>query len=234
MNSRTSQFVCTWAGPFGFLFFFLGMIPFANWVPPPSPSLSSAAVQALYQNNPVGIRIGMILVCWGATLIAAWYAQVAVLMKRMEGEHTPWLYTQIISTTILTANFVLGAMILAVAAFRPERAAEITHALHDYGWLVLVWPGMPVTVGTAAMGFAIIGDRNPEAPVLPRWSGFFCVWCAVLQFGGNLVCMFHTGPFAWDGLLAYWVALTAFTAWIYVMSFVMHRSLKHDAAAALS
>lgn len=223
--SIRSQQICTLSGPVGFALFPLGIWPLAHFLPPLSPASSAAEIAAIYSDNTIGIRLGAILVMFAASLFAPFFAMVSVLMKRMEGPATPYALTQIITATIVVTCFFIGPMLFTVTAFRPERAPELTLLMNDFAWIMLVTPGAPAFVQTLAIGFAILGDRN-AVPILPRWSGYFSLWVAVLFLPAALAVMFKTGPFAWNGILAFWIPAALVGLWSNIMAFLMIKALK--------
>ncbi|WP_445187309.1 hypothetical protein ACTXG6_09070 [Pseudonocardia sp. Cha107L01] len=54
----------------------------------------------------------------------------------------------------------------------------------------------------------------------PRWTAYFNVWAAVLFLPGGLAYFFRTGPFAWNGVFAFWVAASTFFLWLLVMTWL--------------
>ena len=49
---------------------------------------------------------------------------------------------------------------------------------------------------------------------------------------GGFAYFFRTGPFAWNGLLAFWIAAGAFFVWILVMTRLTLLSINEEALAA--
>jgi hypothetical protein len=52
--------------------------------------------------------------------------------------------------------------------------------------------------------------------------------CALAFAGGALSICFTTGPFAWNGLVAYWIPVFAFGFWILGMSILLLRAVARD------
>jgi hypothetical protein len=43
-----------------------------------------------------------------------------------------------------------------------------------------------------------------------------------------MLFFFKTGPFAWNGLFAFWVPLTIFCGWFMLLAYLMRRSILAD------
>jgi hypothetical protein len=125
--------------------------------------------------------------------------------------------------------FLLPGLVWTAAAFRPERPPDITQAFNDFAWIVTVMPFMLAVTQNLALGFTIISDKQPE-PIFPRWVGFFNLWVALLFLPGGLLTFFKVGPFAWNGILAFWVPACVFGPWFFVISISVMRAARRQAA----
>jgi len=75
-----------------------------------------------------------------------------------------------------------------------------------------------------AIAFAILGDRS-EQPIFPRWLAYLSIWVAVLFLPAGAVTFFKSGAFAWNGLLAFWIALAAAMVWLVAMIIVLLKTI---------
>lgn len=223
--NRTHQLLCAWAGPAFTLLFGVGFWLFADFLPPHRPAQDAAAVAALFHENAAMIRLGTLLVMTGAGLSLAFVAVLSSQIRRIETGTPVLTYVQLLGGCAATMLLLLPTLLWTVAAFRPERAPEITQLVNDTAWLMTVMPFPPACVQLTAIALAILGDRS-ATPLLPRWAGFLNLWVAVLFLPGGLASFFKTGPFAWNGLFAFWVAAFAFFAWIIVMSALVLRAIR--------
>jgi hypothetical protein len=76
----------------------------------------------------------------------------------------------------------------------------------------------------------VLGDRATR-PLWPRWVAFYNLWTAFLFTAGGFAIFFRHGAFAWNGLLAYWLAAVTFGAWFLVMAYLLFRTAEHDRVA---
>jgi hypothetical protein len=224
MTNRAQVF-CAVSGPLALLVFLLAMWPASHFLPPPAPGLTPAEVVDVYRSHATGIQIAAILQMISITLLLAFYGGISALMRRMEGNDRTWTYVQLGAGSMSLAPFLLCGLLWAAAALRPERAPEITQLINDFAFLFLVAPAPPATVQLVAIGFAILGDKNPQ-PVFPRWVAFGTFWTAILILPGAVVVMFLRGPFAWNGILGFWIPAIVFGIWANVMGPLMIKAAK--------
>lgn len=217
--------ICIWSGPIAFAIFGIGLIGFAHFLPPPAPSLDAAQIAAVYAGNTLGIRLGGITIMLAAGMFAPFFAAISVFMLRMEGRWAAYAWTQAMTATIVVLCFFIGAMLFTVTAFRPERPAELTQLMNDFAWLLFVAPAPPAVLQAFAIGLAIINDPRQ---ILPRWTAFFSFWVAVLFVPGALAILFKTGPFAWNGVLAFWLPAILVGVWSNVIALQMLKAMKSD------
>lgn len=221
--------LCIWLGPIAFLIFGIGLIGFARFLPPPAPSMTAVEIAAIYSQNTLGIRLGGITIMLAAGFFVPFFAAISIFMMRMEGRWPIYAWTQAMSATIVVLCFFVGAMLFAVTAFRPDRPDELTRLLNDFAWLLFVAPAPPAVIQTFAIGFAILND---PARILPRWTAFFSFWVAVLFIPGALAILFKAGPFAWNGILAFWLPAVLVGIWSNVIALQMLKAIKTGRWAA--
>lgn len=222
--------ICIWTGPMAGLLFVIGLWPLAGFIPLLDPTYTAEQIAAIYQSNTVGIRLGGIVIMFGAALNAAFFGAIYAYIKRIEGGSGPYAITQALGGAVLVAFIFLPAMLFTVTAFRPDRPAELTLLMNDFAWLALVIPTPPGIVQALAVGLAILGDRSPT-PLLPRWAGYMSLWVAVLTLPAPLAVMFKTGPFAWNGILAFWMPASIAGVWLVVMTVAMLKAARRAASA---
>lgn len=223
------QQLLIWSGPFFVAVFFIGLVPFMGFVPPPSPLDDAGSITAMYEDRLTEIRIGIVICSLCVALMATWGAAIAARTRRTEPEFPVFTYTQVACIGVGTMVAVFCFLIWAVAAFRPgDIDPDITLMLNDLGWFLFLFDVAPFMVWMLVVGLAVLMNRSSYR-LLPRWVGYFSIWCAVGEAPAVLILFFKDGPFAFNGLFGFWLPLVAFFAWVMVLSVVTAREIGRDA-----
>ncbi|MBB3606142.1 hypothetical protein FHT40_005831 [Mycolicibacterium sp. BK556] len=214
-----------WSAAAFFLLWLVGFVFFAQWIPPIPPSNSAGEIADLFTARSVPIRIGMVLMTIGTVFYLPWTVVLSDLIKEIEGKSFFLAGTQLTAGVVSAMTFFLPAFVWTTAAFRPNRSPEITQALVDLGWLFFITPIAPFILQYVTLAIAIFRDRRPR-PAFPRWAAYLQLWVSI-SFLPALGAMFlKTGPFAWNGLLVWWIPFAMFTGWFVSMIALTWRAVQ--------
>lgn len=202
----------------------IGWLWLAGFVPPVEPTASAAEIAGRFQGNLFGIRAGMVVTMFGAMMAMPLGATVAYFISRIEGFVGPLTMLSVMGAVGMAVLTLYPPLWWLIAAFRPDRSAEMTLMLSDASWLQ--WVGgltiyLPVPICIAIASFL---DKS-ATPAFPRWFGYANLWLVLLLLPGQGVFFFKTGPFAWNGLLAFWLAFSAFGLWFPVAFYVLRKAI---------
>lgn len=131
---------------------------------------------------------------------------------------------------LLQTFFVLCGMLWITATFRPELDDNTVRVLHDAGWLMFVMVFPAYVMQMCCIGVAALIDSNP-ASIWPRWAGYLNLWVGLSGAGGGLAVFFKNGPFAWNGLIGFYLPIVVFAIWIITMTYLMHAGIRRQGAA---
>jgi len=234
MDRRTSlhfELISAWCGPvflgtFVICFMLLGH----NLPAPPSPTLDPEAIATRVAARLGDLRLGWVLGLVCISLYLPWSAQISAHMARIE-QHTRTLtYTQLIggALTVFVVSFAI--LCWSIATFRPERPPAIQQMLTDFGWLSLETQWALTTVQMWAMAFIGLADRS-ASPLWPKWVCWLSIWCGLSFAPASLTQYLKTGPFAWDGMLSFYIPYAAWLVWCLVISVYMIRDVRQRLAA---
>ena len=225
-----------WSGLIYISVFGLGWLVLARFFPPIAPSASAAEVAEIYANNHWAMAIAGVAMMVSTVMLLPLSALVVLLVAKIEGG--PGLLTLMMgfnSATFMVLNFYTGLAFNA-AAFRVERPAEIVQAFNDLGFLQFIG-GTPMFLaiwGILAYAILVTQPRH-GVEVFPRWVGFVNVLVVVLYLPEVLIYLLKTGPFAWDGLIGFWIPAGLLIGYLVASPFVLttavDRAFGNDAAA---
>lgn len=225
---RTTERWCVYSGPLLMIIFGVGFWAVGGLVPPPSPNQTAQQLATFYADNAFRIRIGLIISMLAAGLTFPFTVAIFMQMKRIEGGIGPLGCTQLVTGLLAGPLFILPMITLAAATFRAGATdPSATQSLSDLGWLAFVGIPAPAIVQLTSIAVAAFRDHSAR-PIFARWVAYFNLWCALSFLFGILVICFKTGPFAWNGIIAFWIPLAIFGTWFFVMAWVMLRELKQQ------
>jgi hypothetical protein len=134
---------------------------------------------------------------------------------------------------VMTSIFVVFPPILwGIAAFSPERPAEITLLIHQCAAIIFVTTTQYFIFQIVAIAVVAFTQKvDPHSP-FPRWFGYLSIWIAFLTEIAVAGYLTKTGPFAWNGLFVFWLPLGAASLWLVMLAVMMLRALGRQRAHA--
>ena len=212
-----------WAGVVSIVTFFIALWPMMGFIPPPAPTLTLQEYYDLIFDNAFLFRAGVIIVMISASLLLPITALMTYFIARMERGHTPLLAMTSFSAGIINALLtLLPAVVWAAIAYREDRNLQDMQMLNDIMWLCYLMYWQPFVIQIVAMGITTLNARTPETQIFPRWYGYYVLWSALAVCGGGIAVFFLDGPFAWNGLIGWWLVVIMFGLY-WVVSFVVWR-----------
>jgi hypothetical protein len=227
LSNAWHHLVCAWGALVFVPLFGVGWALLAGYVPPPSPLASAVQIAQFYQAHQMMILLGMVIIMLGIAPLMPFFSAVSVQMARIEGRWPVLAVAQAMVGLANTLLLLLPVIMWVTAAFRPERDAELIRLLNDIGWMIMLWPFSLASLQNVLIGVCVLSDKREE-PVFPRWVAFLNLWVALLLFPGGLLPFFKTGPFAWNGLLAFWLVACVYLSWLVIMSVVLIGAIRRQ------
>jgi hypothetical protein len=203
----------------------IGFVAFAGFWPPPAESLDAAAISAYFHEHHRNITIGMILMAAGSPFYYAWSATLSKIIGRIEGPMGVLSTLELLGGLLTALVTFTPATIWITASFRvEERSAESIHLLYDFGWMFFDTTFVCSLIQSFALGVAILRDRRAE-PLFPKWVAWVAFLTGASFVPLTMMPLFMTGPFAWNGLISFWVVFVMFFVMIACVTPYAHRAL---------
>jgi hypothetical protein len=227
------QRLCIWAGPVSLVCFLIGM-SFTGFALPMSSELRPDEIVAFYQQHRSGIRIAAIFCLFCAAFMMMFAAAISAQLRRVTGPSAAWVFVQLMGGVMGNIPFALAGIIWTVAAFRPERSAELTQAINDLAWFVLELPAPTAVMQFLAIICVVLGDDS-EKPVFPKWVAWLNIVVAIAFLPGAAAgWLINYKSMDWNGLIAYRLPGLASASWVVLMFVALLRAARRSQSMSAS
>ena len=223
-----------WCAPIFSAMVLVGWLGIAHFWRPAPADLGPEATKEFFT---VTHRTGMI---WGNSilLVACVFLVIAsiqfgLVLAEIEGRRPLWSITTAVGGILIALIVFLDATFWISAAYRPAAGADVVVALNDLSWLGFLLGWVFLSLQMVASALVTLGDRSPN-PAIPRWvAKLSLVGAALLACAGG-PAFTHTGPFAYHGLLAFYMPMAIWGLWLDAHAFYLRRALRKSLAESNS
>ena len=214
------QMAAAWCGLAYAALFGLCWYGIAHFYAPAGASLSPMNLGEFYAQHRDGIILGCTLTCIAAALHIPWTAQLGLMMARIEGPMPLLAICQIMGGALTVAVLSFPLAIWVASAYRPDMDPQIIRAMNDMAWMTFDLTWALTSVQMIAAGLVGLADKS-AVPLFPRWACYLSFEGAIGFIGITGVAFFKSGPFAWDGIFAFWVPFLPWVLWFSTFSVYM-------------
>ncbi|KRA31071.1 MULTISPECIES: hypothetical protein [unclassified Nocardioides] len=194
-------------------------------VPPPPPTWSPARVAEFYQQHSDRVLFGAVIASFSGAFMLPISVVAAVQSARQEPGRPVWSIFMFAGGTFTSVFLVLPPVFFGVAAYRPDRSAEITATLHDIALLSLFTTVQYFIFFGVTVAISCLRKHEVKGSPFPRTYGYFTIWCTLMFEVGGVAFLFKTGPFAWNGLFIFWIPFFFFFIWLATLCVLLHRAI---------
>jgi hypothetical protein len=205
-----------------------------NFWPPVPATLSATQIVDLYAQHNMQFRIGVVLMMISGAFCQPFNVVVAAQMARCEGQSPLWSRMQLSTGTLGTWLFGFPPFLWGVAAFSVDRNPQLTVLIHEFAWLCFVTPPTYFALQLIPIGVVSLSRSNQSDTAFPHWIGFLTIFTALGSSSGVMAMLFRSGPFAWNGIIAFYLPLTLFSSWLICMTVNLFRAIGRQERAAHS
>ena len=226
-NMRAQQ-VILWSSPVVAGILLVLFVAFPGFLPPMSPTMPASEVARFYADHRGQVLFSMVGFNLCGILIVPFQILIMARMMRMKTGSHIFAFSYLTAVVAGATLFALSNIFFSVAAFRPEQNASLVQLLNDLAWITFVAP-IGMTVGELViLALAVFFDKVPQ-PVFPRWIAWYSVLTAIAIAPAALAAVFTDGPFAWNGVISFWLRNVSYAAFCIVMFFVLRKALAREA-----
>jgi hypothetical protein len=124
----------------------------------------------------------------------------------------------------LPGMLIMG-VVCTVGAMRPDRDPELMSWIYDFAFLSFEGTMGVFLIGSLVWMVAVLLDRNR---VFPKWFGYLNLCNALTEVVVAPAWIFQSGPFAWDGEIAWWVNMGVFVTYTTVFLTLLRRMILRE------
>lgn len=227
-NDITAQTISLWITPVSGVVFLAAFLIFPGFRPPMSPNMPADQVAAFFRDHTTSIRLSMIIFDLCGIMLVPFFMLIVVQMKRMATPSYVFAYSYLSGVATGATLFAIADLFWLIAAFRPERSADLVVLLNDMAWIVFTAPVGMLIAQNICLALAIYMDARP-VPIFPKWVGHFNLICAAAMTPAAGAAVFRTGPLAWNGFVSFWLKISMFSLFVIVMFFMLRIAIKRQA-----
>lgn len=222
-NKKLDQYLCFWSVPVFYNLFGIVFVPLSWMMPPRAPGASIAAKIAFMQSPNLLIASTILVLALG--LAAVGNAVYMSQMRRMSV--SPAFHFAFLAGAMTGA--IVGCLFpmfcFGLGAFRHGYRPDVLAMLYDFGYLSFIGCLGCFFLNWSCLALAILLDKND---VLPKWLGYYTVWQSVTELFAATVWIAHDGPFAWNGLLAFWFDMVIYVPWQVIVYVCIYQAIKNQ------
>lgn len=215
----------TWFFPAWYAVFGIIICLLTRVTPPPRPDVTAADKVAFFTQHHLTIQIGFtaLLVLLGGAAMTN--GLVAYQMKRMS-VGSVFAYGYIGGMGVgAVPGFLLVTVCFLTAAFRPDRDPQLISLLYDLGMLSYNGSLGCFSAAYLVLAIAILYDRNE---IFPKWFAYVSIWQIITEVIATQMFVFPSGPFAWNGSIAFWWAVGVFSVWLVALIMLLRNAAARE------
>ncbi len=201
-----------------------GLFPaHADWTP--------VQTAQFFADHQFGVELGCSIWIIGCCFLGIWVAQLSVVMAKMEGRMPIWAVVQAISGGGIVVLVMLSCCLWTEAAYRTGASPDVIVSSNDSAWLAILqtWPILSLEMVATAV--VMLQDQR-AVKMVPKWLSYASIVGAIALITTGGPAFTKSGPFAFHGILGYFMPMAIWGLWFDTHSIFMWKALRREAHAA--
>ncbi|MGB1561911.1 MAG: hypothetical protein ACPHN2_10455 [Sinimarinibacterium flocculans] len=224
-NPKLELWLAWWTMVVFYQIFGIVFVLMTRVMPPPKPWWEPERVAQWFADTHDGLVWGFGIIFLISFMAPACNALIGYSMRRMSVSPVfAYSYIAIYSVSAFP-GMLLAALLLCAGALRPDRDPQIISWLYDAAFMTFVGTMGLFLVGTAVWMVAILLDKNR---VFPLWFGYLNICNLLTEVVVAPAWIFKAGPFAWNGVITFWIDTLVFAVYTAVFITLLRRMTVRD------
>lgn len=201
------------------------------WAPLPADAGLEATKLWFSETHHWGTIIGCTIFYIACGFLVPASIQFGLMLAKIEGRRPLWSITTTVSGIFISLIIFMNACAWIVCAYRPETSADVIQSWYDWAWFAFLLGWIYLAVEMVATGIVELQDTR-EQPMIPRWLTWFTFAGAASLLTAAGPAFFKSGPFAYNGLLGFYVPMVVWGLYLNLTAWYMSKELDREAAEA--
>ncbi|MGQ0466963.1 MAG: hypothetical protein ACT4QG_16790 [Sporichthyaceae bacterium] len=210
----------------------IGWLGIAHFILPAEANMSAEAMKQWFvEDHRTGVIVGCTIFYIAAGLLTPGSIQFGIMLAKIEGRPPVMALTTAVCGVFISLIIFFNCCAWIVAAYRPENGADVIQAWNDWAWFAFLLGWIYLTLEMLASAVAELMDKRPN-PMIPRWLTWYTIAGAVTIVTAAGPAFTKSGPFAYHGLLAFYLPVVIWGSYLGLTTFYMLKELNRQEAAA--
>jgi len=218
---------CTWIFAALTVVGWLGIAHF--YAPLPGDVSAETAKQWFTEEHRWGTIIGCTIFYIAAGLLTPGSIQFGIMLSKIEGRYPLWSITAGVCGIFISLIIFFNACAWIVCAYRVETSGDVIQAWYDWSWFAFLLGWIYLAIEMIATAVVEFQDTR-EVPMIPRWFSWLTLADAASLITAAGPAFFKSGPFAYDGLLGFYVPMVVWGTYLIGTTWYMHQELVREEA----
>lgn len=227
IGSQKAGLACTWIFT---LLTIVGWLWIAGfWMPVPADAGAEATKEWFTGEHRWGVLIGCSIFYIAAGFLTPASIQFGIMLSKVEGRWPLWSVTTAVCGIFISLIVFFNACAWLAAAYRPEAGADVIQSWYDWAWFAFLLGWIYLSIEMVATAIVELNDTR-EIPMVPRWFSWLTIAGAVGIVTAAGPAFFKSGPFAYHGLLAFYMPVAVWGVYLNVNAWFMYQELLREEA----
>ena len=203
----------------------VGWLGIAHFWAPARADLSLEETKTWFtETHHPAVIVGLTLFYIAAGFLTQGSVAFGIMLAKIEGRWPLWSLTTAVCGIFISLIVFFNACAWIVSAYRHESEASVLQAFSDWAWFAFLLGWIYLAIEMLATAVVELMDDRPE-PMVPRWLTWLTIAGGLTVFMAAGPAFFKSGPFAYHGLLAFYIPVVVWGVYIALTTWYMLREL---------
>jgi hypothetical protein len=208
----------------------IGWLGISHFILPARADLGLEATKTWFTHtHHTGVIVGCTIFYIAAGLLTPGSIQFGFMLAKIEGRRPVFAVTTAVCGVFISLIVFFNCCAWIVAAYRPQFGADVIQAWNDWAWMAFLLGWIYLAIEMLATAMVELMDNRPR-PMVPRWMTWFTIAGGISLFTAAGPAFTKSGPFAYHGLLAFYIPVAIWGAYIALTTWFMMKELDREAS----